>query len=136
MSEPIIPGLHDRSKRSPMPSKPQCRPRKMGCVQCPRGRGPGSFRSRGACSPRSLTRLCYAVSYGLVFPSVVIAQSIPHNNAIVSMGLIDGAHAGQGHGGGTQDQDGYQPDDDLASLRQAWCDLSSLSATLCGRQFA
>jgi len=35
---------------------------------------------------------CYAVSYGLVFPSVLIAQTIPHNNALVH-GLIDGAHA-------------------------------------------
>ena len=35
---------------------------------------------------------CYAVSYGLVFPSVFLAQSIPHNNAFVH-GLIDGAHA-------------------------------------------
>lgn len=35
---------------------------------------------------------CYAISYGLVFPSVLLAQSIPHNNAFVH-GLIDGAHA-------------------------------------------
>ena len=37
-------------------------------------------------------KTCYAVSYGLVFPSVLIAQTIPHNNAFVH-GLIDGAHA-------------------------------------------
>jgi hypothetical protein len=37
-------------------------------------------------------KACYAISYGLVFPSVLIAQSIPHNNAFVH-GLIDGAHA-------------------------------------------
>jgi hypothetical protein len=37
-------------------------------------------------------RACYAISYGLVFPSVLIAQSIPQNNAFVH-GLIDGAHA-------------------------------------------
>ena len=35
---------------------------------------------------------CYAISYGLVFPSVLLAQTIPHNNALVH-GLIDGAHA-------------------------------------------
>jgi hypothetical protein len=35
---------------------------------------------------------CYAISYGLVFPSVLIAQTIPQNNAFVN-GLIDGAHA-------------------------------------------
>ncbi len=35
---------------------------------------------------------CYAISYGLVFPSVLIAQSIPKDNAFVN-GLIDGAHA-------------------------------------------
>ena len=37
-------------------------------------------------------KTCYAISYGLVFPSALIAQSIPHNNAFVH-GLIDGAHA-------------------------------------------
>lgn len=37
-------------------------------------------------------KACYAISYGLVFPSVLIAQSIPQNNAFVH-GLIDGAHA-------------------------------------------
>ena len=35
---------------------------------------------------------CYAISYGLVFPSVLLAQTVPHNNAFVH-GLIDGAHA-------------------------------------------
>ena len=40
---------------------------------------------------------CYAISYGLVFPSVLLAQSIPHNNAFVH-GLIDGAHARPRHG--------------------------------------
>jgi hypothetical protein len=39
-------------------------------------------------------KTCYAISYGLVFPSVLIAQSIPQNNALVH-GLIDGAHAAQ-----------------------------------------
>jgi hypothetical protein len=37
-------------------------------------------------------KACYAISYGLVFPSVLIAQAIPQNNAFVH-GLIDGAHA-------------------------------------------
>src|SRR4051812_27216753 len=35
---------------------------------------------------------CYAVSYGVVFPSVLLARSVPQNNAVVH-GLIDGAHA-------------------------------------------
>jgi hypothetical protein len=35
---------------------------------------------------------CYTVSYGLVFPSALLAHSIPRNNAAVR-GLIDGAHA-------------------------------------------
>jgi hypothetical protein len=35
---------------------------------------------------------CYAVSYGVVFPSVLIARSVPQNNALVH-GLVDGAHA-------------------------------------------
>src|SRR5689334_6426034 len=35
---------------------------------------------------------CYTVSYGVVFPSVLLAHSIPRNNAAVR-GLIDGAQA-------------------------------------------
>jgi hypothetical protein len=35
---------------------------------------------------------CYSISYGLVFPSVMVARSIPKDNAAVH-GLIDGAHA-------------------------------------------
>jgi hypothetical protein len=37
-------------------------------------------------------RTCYAISYGIVFPSVLVARSIPQNNALVH-GLIDGAQA-------------------------------------------
>ena len=35
---------------------------------------------------------CYTVSYGVVFPSVLVARSIPANNPLVH-GLSDGAHA-------------------------------------------
>jgi hypothetical protein len=34
----------------------------------------------------------YAVSYGVVFPSVLLAKSVPQDNALVH-GLIDGARA-------------------------------------------
>jgi hypothetical protein len=35
---------------------------------------------------------CYTISYGVVFPSVLVARTIPKDNPIVH-GLIDGAHA-------------------------------------------
>jgi len=35
---------------------------------------------------------CYTVSYGVVFPTVLIARSIPSNNAFVN-GVVDGARA-------------------------------------------
>jgi hypothetical protein len=35
---------------------------------------------------------CYTLSYGVVFPTVLIARSIPKNNSVVH-GLIDGAQA-------------------------------------------
>jgi hypothetical protein len=35
---------------------------------------------------------CYAVSYGVVFPSLVLARAVPKDNALVS-GLVDGARA-------------------------------------------
>jgi hypothetical protein len=35
---------------------------------------------------------CYTLSYGVVFPSVLVARTIPKNNPIVH-GLVDGANA-------------------------------------------
>jgi hypothetical protein len=35
---------------------------------------------------------CYSLSYGLVFPAMLLAHAIPRNNEAVR-GLIDGAHA-------------------------------------------
>jgi hypothetical protein len=35
---------------------------------------------------------CYTVSYGVVFPTVLIAKSIPADNAVMN-GLVDGARA-------------------------------------------
>lgn len=35
---------------------------------------------------------CYAVSYGVVFPSLMLARAVPKDNAIVN-GLVDGARA-------------------------------------------
>jgi hypothetical protein len=35
---------------------------------------------------------CYTFSYGIVFPTVLLARSIPRNNAVVH-GLVDGAQA-------------------------------------------
>ena len=35
---------------------------------------------------------CYTAAYGLVFPSVLLARSVPPNNA-AAKGLIDGVHA-------------------------------------------
>ncbi|MFO0893134.1 MAG: hypothetical protein U0790_28855 [Isosphaeraceae bacterium] len=41
---------------------------------------------------RFIYTTCYTVSYGVVFPSVLLARSIPKNNPIVH-GFVDGAHA-------------------------------------------
>jgi hypothetical protein len=51
-----------------------------------------------ACAATSLfmSRLvyttCYTLSYGVVFPTVFLAHSIPKNNTVIQ-GLIDGAQA-------------------------------------------
>jgi hypothetical protein len=37
-------------------------------------------------------KTCYAVSYGIVFPTMLVVRAIPKDNAAVH-GLIDGAHA-------------------------------------------
>jgi hypothetical protein len=41
---------------------------------------------------RFIYTTCYTLSYGVVFPTVLIARSIPRNNAVVH-GLVDGAQA-------------------------------------------
>jgi hypothetical protein len=41
---------------------------------------------------QAVYKTCYAISFGVVFPTMLIARSIPKNNAAVH-GLIDGAHA-------------------------------------------
>ncbi len=37
-------------------------------------------------------KTCYAISYGVVFPSVLLAKSVPQDNAMIH-GLVDGARA-------------------------------------------
>jgi hypothetical protein len=41
---------------------------------------------------RLVYNTCYAVSYGVVFPTVFVARSLPANNAAMH-GFVDGAHA-------------------------------------------
>ena len=41
---------------------------------------------------RCVYTTCYTFSYGLVFPTVLLAKSIPANNAVVH-GFVDGAQA-------------------------------------------
>ena len=49
-------------------------------------------RCRGDSSPARIYTTCYAISYGVVFPTVLIAKSIPTDNAVVN-GFVDGARA-------------------------------------------
>ncbi|MFO0953110.1 MAG: hypothetical protein U0835_18545 [Isosphaeraceae bacterium] len=46
----------------------------------------------GRFAARFIYTTCYTVSYGVVFPAVMIARSVPRNNAAVR-GLTDGASA-------------------------------------------
>ncbi len=41
---------------------------------------------------RFIYTTCYTVSYGVVFPSVLLARALPRDNAAVR-GMVDGAHA-------------------------------------------
>ncbi len=41
---------------------------------------------------RSVYTTCYTISYGVVFPTILIARSIPANNTVVH-GFLDGARA-------------------------------------------
>ena len=53
---------------------------------------------------------CYAVSYGVVFPSLMVARAVPKDNAIVN-GLVDGARAAR------EALDGRQPGDGVGCPR-------------------
>jgi len=44
---------------------------------------------------------CYAVSYGVVFPTLLVARAVPKDNAIVN-GLLDGARAARDSVGARQ----------------------------------
>jgi hypothetical protein len=48
--------------------------------------------SAGLFMARFVYTTCYTLSYGLVFPTMILARSFPRNNAAVQ-GLIDGASA-------------------------------------------
>jgi hypothetical protein len=52
----------------------------------------GMLPESGSVLSQIAYKTCYAISYGLVFPSALIAQAVPKDNALVH-GLIDGAHA-------------------------------------------
>ena len=51
-----------------------------------------SLPAAGRFLSRFVYTTCYTISYGVVFPTVLIARAIPKNNAVVN-GLVDGAYA-------------------------------------------
>jgi hypothetical protein len=52
----------------------------------------GALPALGSFLSGATFKTCYAVSYGVVFPAVLVARAIPKENAAVH-GLIDGARA-------------------------------------------
>ncbi len=48
--------------------------------------------SAGLFVSRFVYTTCYTVSYGVVFPTVILARALPRRNAVVR-GLLDGASA-------------------------------------------
>jgi hypothetical protein len=52
----------------------------------------GALPAAGQFMSRAVYKTCYSISFGIVFPTMLIARTIPKNNAAVH-GLIDGAHA-------------------------------------------
>lgn len=51
-----------------------------------------TWAATGRFVQRFVYTTCYTLSYGIVFPSVLLARSVPRNNAAVQ-GLIEGAVA-------------------------------------------
>jgi hypothetical protein len=91
MSEADLSGTHDPLKTVADALEAAVQAAKDGASNA-REAAAGFLPESGSFLSQIAYKACYAVSYGLVFPSVLIAQSIPHNNALVH-GLIDGAHA-------------------------------------------
>jgi hypothetical protein len=51
-----------------------------------------TMTATGRFASRMVYTTCYTAAYGVVYPTVLLARSIPANNA-AAQGLIDGAHA-------------------------------------------
>jgi hypothetical protein len=51
-----------------------------------------TLSAAGRMVQRIVYRTCYTISFGVVFPSVLVARMVPRDNAAVR-GLIDGAQA-------------------------------------------
>src|SRR4051794_11936788 len=91
MSEAELSGTHDPLKTVADALEAAVQAAKDGASNAKEA-AEGYLPESGSLLSQIAYKTCYAVSYGLVFPSVLLAQSIPHNNAFVH-GLIDGAHA-------------------------------------------
>ncbi len=63
-----------------------------GGVEDLRATASGALPALGSFLSGVTFKTCYAVSYGVVFPAVLVARAIPQENAAVH-GLIDGARA-------------------------------------------
>jgi hypothetical protein len=91
MSEAEVTGAHDPLKTVADALESAVQAAKDGATHA-REAAADLLPESGSLLSRIAYNTCYAISYGVVFPSVLIAQSVPHNNAFVH-GLIDGAHA-------------------------------------------
>jgi len=63
-----------------------------GGVEDLRATASGALPALGSFLSGVTFKTCYAVSYGVVFPTVLVARAIPQENAAVH-GFIDGARA-------------------------------------------
>ena len=91
MSEAEVTGTHDPMKTIADALESAVQAAKDGATNA-REAAEDFLPESGSVLSKIAYNTCYAISYGLVFPSVLLAHSIPHDNALVH-GLIDGAHA-------------------------------------------
>ena len=91
MSEAEVAGAHDPLKTVADALESAVQAAKDGAAHA-REAAADLLPESGSLLSRIAYNTCYALSYGVVFPSVLIAQSVPHDNAFIH-GLIDGAHA-------------------------------------------
>ena len=92
----------------------------------------GAMPAVGQFVSRLVYTSCYGLSYGIVFPVMLVVRMVPKDNAVVH-GLVDGAIAAreqvEGWGGGATEEDLHEADESESGDDKAGDDSPSEATT-------